>query len=51
MPEPIITPEAEEDLTGILDYIAEDNFYASVAFHGSLGRCFSNAYRESVGGT
>ncbi len=40
MPEPIITPEAEQDLTEILDYIAADNFEASVAFYGRLDSVF-----------
>lgn len=36
MAEPIITPEAEEDIRDILDYISMDNFDASVQFYSRL---------------
>jgi toxin ParE1/3/4 len=36
MTNPIITPEAEEDIGDILGYIALDNFEASIAFYQRL---------------
>ena len=40
MPEPIITPEAEQNLNEILTCIVADNFEASVVFFGRLERVF-----------
>ncbi len=50
MARPIITPEAEEDIDEILDYIALDNFDASIALYDRMMKAFEMLAENPVSG-